>query len=201
MEERKKIANMALSDLSEWCYNWHTSKSSSEVVAIFDAANTTEARRKEIQTYLTATLPTAKVNKAFIQMYQTAPVQTIFIETIITDEELTNCHLKECEMTSPDASESESENFTRRVEFYKKTYASLSPENSPNQSFISLTELGKKGITFWKLGSGGTTTSRGIAFYLMNCFLRPGNLYSIYLTTSVDAALIMQKTLRNPSKV
>ena len=150
VEARVKIANVALGDLIRWLH-------SGGQVAIYDAANTTEARRRELVAMLTE-----------------AKVQVIFMEAICDRADVVEANIREVKITSPDytgiPAEEAIADFVKRIEWYRSSYTSIS---DPALSYIQMHNVGEHIIVN---RIKGYLQSR-IVYYLTNLHICPRRIF------------------------
>ena len=121
LQQREAMAAAALKDLVSWMQV-------GGAVGIYDATNTTRARRQRIRDEL------AKVG-----------LQPLFIESICEDPQLVEANIRETKLRSPDyAGVAEAEavaDFSKRIEHYERAYEPLGPGES---SYVKYIDVGRR---------------------------------------------------------
>jgi 6-phosphofructo-2-kinase/fructose-2,6-biphosphatase 4 len=157
LEKRTEIANKALNDMINWFCE------SNGQVGILDASNTTEARRMVI-----------------FKAMKREGIKVIFLECIYPRNHAVEEHIKELKMTCPEYEDLTPEealvDFTRRIDYYRPTYASLDPNRS--YSYVQIFDGGEKIIS---KGIGGFMSTK-IVYFLMN--IQPNYSRTIFLAES-----------------
>jgi hypothetical protein len=144
LEQRTHVANATLNDMIKWFQrDNHNLK-----VAIMDASNTIQERRKIIKSSL-----------------QSINVNVIFIECVYETEGLLNEHLQFLHLLSPDyenlLSEIAQEDYKQRIKYYRENYE---PVDESDESFIKLINGGEQVIVNKVTGF----LPSKIIFYLIN---------------------------------
>ena len=144
LEQRTRVADATLRDMM----NWFQRGNQNSKVAIMDASNTIQERRRIIKTSL-----------------ESINVSVIFIECVYETEGLLNEHLPFLHLLSPDYenlhSETAQEDYKQRIKFYRQNYA---PVNESDGSFIKLINGGQQVIVNQVTGF----LPSKVIFYLIN---------------------------------
>ncbi|EDV25346.1 uncharacterized protein TRIADDRAFT_24566, partial [Trichoplax adhaerens] len=129
-------------------------------VAVLDGCNTTMGQRKMI-----------------LDSCQHQFFKVFWIESIVDDPEVERHYIKEVKSDSPDYVGMDSEQFLddfyKRIENYKKTYATLNGENDKCLSYIKVFNLSKK---FLVHKISGHIQSRSV-YFLMNTHMGHREIY------------------------
>lgn len=141
-------------------YTWLQSGTVKGRVAIFDATNTTRARRY-----------------AVCQRARRENAQMLFVESICDDEKVLNSNyelkLQNADYMGMDPDQARKD-FMARVVAYEKVYESIQDdEDHGNISYLKLINVGQKTIT---RGCSGYLPSQ-VAFYLQNVHIQPRKIY------------------------
>jgi len=154
-ELRERVCARGLDDVLHWLEH------SNGEVAIFDATNTTRARRK----YLYDKVVIEKGFKLF------------FIESLCSDDRIIDTNIKEVKVTSPDytsySPDQVIEDFKERIRHYEKAYEELDETHEPKYSFLKVFNAGTKVLSH---KHEGHIQSR-IVYYMMNCHITPRTIY------------------------
>jgi broad specificity phosphatase PhoE/predicted kinase len=117
---RNDMAQAALNDLSEWM------KTGGEV-AIYDATNTTRARRQHV-----------------MEFCEQHDMQAVFVESICEDPTIIDANVRETKLTSPDYTDMDPDeavrDFRARIEHYARVYEPIEDEGF---SYIKLIDVGR----------------------------------------------------------
>ncbi|KAL0490680.1 6-phosphofructo-2-kinase [Acrasis kona] len=152
---RKKISYTALADLIQWLQE-HKSQ---QKCAIFDATNSTRARRSTIL---------KKLGRANIPKHR-----VIFVESICNDPKILNRNIMDIKIKSYDyqeaTSEEAKEDFLSRIKTYEEVYQTIEDRFDSEMSYIKMVEVGKK---FVMNKIGGYIPGR-ITSLLMNSHITP----------------------------
>ena len=101
----------ALKDMCEW-FNTETAKSMRPAVAIYDATNSSKARRRMIQDFCDG-----------------ADIHTLFIETICNDQEIILANVRDVKISSPDYAHTNpdqaAQDFLNRIAHYERKYETI----------------------------------------------------------------------------
>ncbi|KAI9031785.1 6-phosphofructo-2-kinase [Phycomyces nitens] len=123
-QHRREAAAAAMEDMIRW-FNEEEG-----VVAIYDATNSTAARRKWLHESLSK-----------------QDIQVLFIESICQDESLIIANIKEVKLSSPDYANVDPEDaavdFRARIDHYKEQYETVTEEN---YTYIKLINVGSQTI-------------------------------------------------------
>ncbi|KAF8957154.1 Fructose-2,6-bisphosphatase, partial [Entomortierella lignicola] len=159
---RAEAANEALKDMIAWFQtdqqqdNQGTT-SAAAFVGIYDATNTTRARRNFL-----------------LQEFQQHNVQVMFIESVCEDEGIRLANMMEMQRTSPDYAELDPEtaiqDFKARIGHFKGSYETITEKNL---TFIKLIDAGSEVIISQ---IHGYLQSR-VVYYLMNLKITPRKIY------------------------
>ncbi|CAH1784417.1 unnamed protein product [Owenia fusiformis] len=164
---RKKCAQAALEDMCRWLQNEEGE------VGVFDATNTTRARRKMIYDHC-----------AIDQC-----MRVFFVESICDDEEIIEANIREVKVTSPDYKDMNKDeaitDFLQRIDHYQENYVPLDEKCDKNYSFIKIFNQGER---FLVNKVAGHIQSR-VVYYLMNIHVLPR---TIYLTRHGESEMNLQ---------
>lgn len=153
MNVREKCAELALEDITKWL------KGKGQV-AIFDATNTTRARRKKVRDHLDAHGFTG-----------------FFVESVCDDDEIIESNILEVKVNSPDYqgvnSEEAIQDFQARISHYKNFYEPISLDHDHDMPFLKVIDGGKR---FLMNKVEGYLQSR-IVYYIMNLHITPRAIY------------------------
>ena len=154
-ELRERVCQRGLEDVLDWLENENGE------VAVFDATNTTLARRK----YLYDKVVMEKGFKLF------------FIESMCNDDKIIESNIREVKVTSPDYSSHSPdhvfEDFMKRIRHYERQYEEIDERLEPKYSFLKIFNAGTK-ILVHK--HEGHIQSR-IVYYMMNIHITPRTIY------------------------
>lgn len=155
MKIREMVCEEALQDVFAWL-------DVDGEVAVFDATNTTVARRK----------------KLYDRVVQEKGYKLFFVESICDDDSIVESNIRECKTTNPDYVGQEEKDvltdFKLRIKHYESQYEPLD-EGKEKFSFIKIFNAGEKVVVH---KHEGHIQSR-IVYYLMNVHI---TTRSIYLT-------------------
>ncbi|KAJ7384490.1 6-phosphofructo-2-kinase/fructose-2,6-bisphosphatase 2 [Desmophyllum pertusum] len=153
MNVREKCAELALEDITKWLND-------KGQVAIFDATNTTRARRKKVTDHL--------AKQGF---------KGFFVESVCDDNEIILSNILEVKVNSPDyqgvPSEEARQDFEARISQYKNFYEPISLDNDYDMPFLKVIDGGKR---FLMNKVEGYLQSR-IVYYIMNLHITPRAIY------------------------
>ena len=162
---REKCAELALDDISKWLNN-------KGQVAIFDATNTTRARRKKVLSYL-----------------KLHGYKELIIESICDDAEIIRSNIMEVKVNSPDykgvPAEEACQDFVARIDHYRDSYEPLSLDHDSELPFLKVIDGGKR---FLMNKIEGYLQSR-VVYYIMNLHITPR---AIYLTRHGESEMNVQ---------
>lgn len=148
---RREAAVEALNDMIRWF------KKDDGVVALYDATNSTRARREML-------LAACKKHD----------IQVMFIESICQDESLVLHNIMDVKLSSPDYEdmdpEQAAEDFKARIVHYEEAYETITEENL---TYIKLINVGSQVIISH---IQGYLQSR-IVYYLMNLHIAPRSIF------------------------
>jgi 6-phosphofructo-2-kinase len=153
---REQVALETLSELLDWILL------GDGAVGIFDATNSTLARRKNIMDHIRA---------------RDKQINVLFVESVCEDQTLleTNMRLK---LSGPDYKDKDPaasfEDFKKRVTMYEKYYVPLGEyEEKNNMSYVKMIDVGKKVISYDIRGFIYGQT----VYYLLNFNLAPRQIW------------------------
>jgi len=156
--EGMRIRNQVCQDALEDMFSWMDVKGE---VAVFDATNTTRARRK----FLHQQIVVERGYKLF------------FVESICDDDKIIESNIKEVKITSPDyhnvGEDEVVDDFLKRIEHYQAQYQTLDEAMESDYSFMKIFNCGKKVLVH---KHEGHIQSR-IVYYLMNIHIVPRTIY------------------------
>ncbi len=147
---RADLAEKALADLVEWYRRGGE-------VGIYDATNTTRARREWVKKTLAA-----------------EDVHTIFVESVCDDKEVIAANIRETKLRMPDYQDVDAAtaiaDFERRIAHYARVYE---PVQESEGSFVTVFDVGRKVIAheirgFW---------AARVVYFLMNLHPLPRPIY------------------------
>ncbi|KAG0088236.1 Fructose-2,6-bisphosphatase [Podila epicladia] len=148
---RREAAVEALNDMIRWF------KKDDGVVALYDATNSTRARREML-----------------LAACKKADIQVMFIESICQDESLVLHNIMDVKLSSPDYEdmdpEKAAEDFKARIVHYEEAYETITEENL---TYIKLINVGSQVIISH---IQGYLQSR-IVYYLMNLHIAPRSIF------------------------
>ncbi|KAF2363704.1 Histidine phosphatase superfamily clade-1 [Trinorchestia longiramus] len=151
---RNKVALDALQDVVEFL-------SSGGQVAVYDAANITQERRKLIHKII--------VERMGYKLF--------FIESICNEPKIIEANIMESKVTNPDYSEMPTEDavndFLKRIDHYCSRYEAIDEENEKTFSFMKIFDAGRRVVVHKQEGH---IQSR-VAYYLMNIHITPRSIY------------------------
>jgi len=156
-ELRERVCERGLDDVLHWLQHENGE------VAVFDATNTTRARRK----YLYDKVVIEKGFKLF------------FIESLCNDDRIIDTNIKEVKVTSPDyqhqgySPDQVVEDFKERIRHYETQYEEIDETHEPKYSFLKVYNAGTKVLSH---KHEGHIQSR-IVYYMMNCHITPRTIY------------------------
>lgn len=152
-EARKKRLHMAiaaLDDMIEWLMD-------SGYVGIYDATNTTKARRNLI-----------------VSRCEQEQFKVMFIESIVEDYSIVERNIRQTKVSSPDYEDVDPdqaiEDFRSRIGHYEKVYE---PLDDDDKCYIKVIDIGRKII----LNRVDSYLPSRIVFFLMNLHNTPRNIY------------------------
>ncbi|KAI7902517.1 6-phosphofructo-2-kinase-domain-containing protein [Cokeromyces recurvatus] len=150
-QHRREAAAAALKDMISW-FNEEQG-----IVAIYDATNSTKARRAWLR---------ERLGKEDIQV--------LFIESICQDESLILANIKEVKLSSPDYVNMDPDeaaiDFIARIDHYQEQYETITEQDL---TYIKLINVGSQNIINQ---IQGYLESR-IVYYLMNLHIAPRKIY------------------------
>lgn len=142
-------------------------------IVIYDAVNASTDTR-------------AKVYKQFSD----AGIQTIFVESVCTDDAIIQANVRNVKVTSPDYEnwdpQKAVEDYLKRITAKIPHYEELSREKEPHLSWVKMINIGERMVVNKGLpngaGNNGASGNFGylgsrIVFYLMNLHVKPRTLY------------------------
>ncbi|ORX56223.1 bifunctional 6-phosphofructo-2-kinase/fructose-2,6-bisphosphate 2-phosphatase [Hesseltinella vesiculosa] len=152
-QQRQEAALAALDDLMQWLLD----EDQNNMVALYDATNSTRKRRKWLHDTLTA-----------------KGIQVLFIESICQDESLVLANVRDVKISSPDYRDMDpqkaAEDFTARIEHYKEQYETITEDN---YTYVKLINVGSQNVINL---IQGYLESR-IVYYVLNLHIQPRKIY------------------------
>jgi len=152
---RERVCGRGLEDVLHWLEHENGE------VAVFDATNTTRARRKFLYDKVV-------MEKGF---------KLFFIESLCHDQQIIESNIREVKVSSPDydtySPDQVVEDFLERIKHYERQYEEIDENLEPKYSFIKTYNAGTK-ILVHK--NEGHIQSR-IVYYMMNCHITPRTIY------------------------
>jgi broad specificity phosphatase PhoE/predicted kinase len=153
-EEGKKarlhMAIAALDDMVEWLIE-------GGVVGIYDATNSTEARRRLVLSRL-----------------KQENMEVLFIESICEDPAVIEQNIRETKLSSPDYANMDPvqavEDFRKRIKNYEKTYETIKDDTL---SYVKVIDIGRKVIS----NRIESYLASRVVFFLMNLHIVPRKIY------------------------
>lgn len=155
--KREEAAKEALEDLLAWL------ATASATVAVYDATNTTKARRKNI----------VERCHEFGQSHS-IDVQVLFVESVCEDEDIVTENIRAVKITSPDYAGLDpvhaSVDFRERIRHYEEVYETM---DESELTYLKLINVGKKVIVN---RIRGYLESR-MVYYLMNLHIEKRSIF------------------------
>ena len=150
---RNQCAKEALADVALWL-------NSDGMVAVYDAANTTRGRRREI-----------------LQFSEKHNFRVFFIESICNDPKVIEANVMEVKVNGPDYRDKDPtaalEDFKQRIEHYTSTYESLDSDLEYRLSYIKIMDVG----ACFTVNRVADHLQSRIVYYLMNIHVTPRSIY------------------------
>lgn len=167
---RNKCAERALEDMCSWL-------SREGEVAIFDATNTSRARRELVHDYCT--------KKYCFRLF--------FLESLCDDQDVINSNVKEVKVHSPDYKNIENKDdavsdFLERIRLYSLKYEPIDEKLDRHHSFLKIFNVGER---FLVNRVNGHIQSR-VVYFLMNLRVLPR---TIYLTRHGESEMNLQQRI------
>jgi len=173
---RNKCALDALEDMCRWL-----TEDSGEV-AVYDATNTSYARRQLIYEFV--------VEKYGFKLF--------FVESVCDNPEIIEANIREVKIHSPDYKEMDKDqalqDFLQRIAHYAEVYQALDEEKENRYSFMRIFNAGEKVLVH---RHEGHIQSR-VVYYLMNIHITPR---SIYLTRHGESIYNLQGRIGGDSEL
>lgn len=167
LQLRTQIADATLNDMIKWFQR----EDQHLKVAIMDASNTIQERRKIIKSSL-----------------ESVGVNVIFIECIYETEGLLNEHLPFLHLLSPDYenlhSDTAQEDYKQRIKYYRQNY---SPVDESDESFIKLINGGEQVIVNKVTGF----LPSKVIFYLINLRLGLKKIFLQVFNSSINQSEVI----------
>ncbi|KAH8705968.1 AvaB protein [Talaromyces proteolyticus] len=150
---RRAAAEAAVSDMLKWF------RQDNGVVAIFDATNSTKARRAWIH-----------------KTCEEAGIETLFVESLCDDEEIIMNNILEVKTTSPDYKgqdpEVAAQDFRNRIRNYEKVYETIS-EDEKSYTYVKLINVGSTVI----INQIKDYLSSRLVYYIQNLHIKPRSIW------------------------
>ena len=129
------------------------------VIAIFDATNSTKARRRWVK-----------------EQCDDNNIETLYVESKCDDEELIMANIMEVKTTSPDYKgqdpEEAAKDFRNRIRNYEKVYETID-EDEKDLTYAKLIDVGKQVI----INQIKDYLQSRVVYYLMNLHIRPRSIW------------------------
>ena len=150
---RHAAAEAAVNDMLKWF------KTDGGIVAIFDATNSTKARRRWIR-----------------QRCEANGIETLYVESKCDSEETIMANIMEVKTTSPDYKgqdpETAAQDFRNRIRNYEKVYETID-EDEKDLTYVKLINVGKQVI----INQIRDYLQSRVVYYLMNLHIRPRSIW------------------------
>lgn len=150
LKARQKAAELAIHDMM----NWFTKDNG--VVGIFDATNTTRARRQ-----------------AVLDLCRENLIEPMFLESWCDDHELILHNIADVKTTSPDYVDKDKEfatkDFLQRIKYYEQVYETMDTVKDSDLTFIKLVNVNSQII----LNRIESYLESRIVYYVMNLHIKP----------------------------
>ena len=153
MNVRERCAELALEDITKWL------KGKGQV-GIFDATNTTRARRKKVRDHMEANGFTG-----------------FFVESVCDDDEIIQSNILEVKVNSPDYQgvnpDEACQDFKARISHYKNFYEPISLDHDHDMPFLKVIDGGKRFL----MNRIESYLQSRIVYYIMNLHITPRSIY------------------------
>ncbi|MCJ1411063.1 Fructose-2,6-bisphosphatase [Ptychographa xylographoides] len=150
---RHAAAEAAVSDMIKWFEEGHG------IVAILDATNSTQARRRWVH-----------------ERCEAENIQTLYVESKCDDEALIMSNILEVKTTSPDYKGQDpdvaAQDFRNRIRNYEKVYETIN-ENEKDLTYVKLIDVGKHVI----INQIKDYLQSRVVYYLMNLHIKPRSIW------------------------
>lgn len=150
---RQAAAEAAVADMVKWFEN------GDGVVAIFDATNSTKARRRWVY-----------------ERCESHNIETLFVESKCDDEKLIMSNILEVKTTSPDYVGQDpdlaAQDFLNRIRNYEKVYQTID-EDEKDLTYVKLIDVGSKVI----INQIRDYLQSRVVYYLMNLHIKPRSIW------------------------
>lgn len=150
---RHAAAEAAVNDMLKWF------KTDGGIVAIFDATNSTKARRRWVR-----------------QRCEANGIETLYVESKCDSEETIMANIMEVKTTSPDYKGQDPEaaalDFRNRIRNYEKVYETID-EDEKDLTYVKLINVGKQVI----INQIRDYLQSRVVYYLMNLHIRPRSIW------------------------
>jgi hypothetical protein len=161
---RRAAAENAVNDMINWF------RTSSGVVAILDATNSTKSRRKWIR-----------------ERCSQENIATMFVESICNDQGLIMSNIRDVKTTSPDYAgmnpEKAATDFLRRIEKYQNQYETID-DDEDDLTYVKMIDVGAQIIV---QGIQDMLQTR-VVYFLMNLHIRPRTIWLSRVSRRTDMA-------------
>lgn len=150
-------------------------------IVIYDAVNASKAIRRKVR-----------------QQFAAADIQTLFIESVCTDEKIIQANVRNVKVSSPDYQGWEPqkavEDYLRRINAKIPFYEEMSRDDEDDLSWVKMINIGERMVVNKGTTAGGKGGSSGnfgylgsrIVFFLMNLHVKPRILYFARAGKSAD---------------
>ena len=129
------------------------------IVAILDATNSTQARRRWVH-----------------ERCEAENIQTLYVESKCDDEALIMSNILEVKTTSPDYKGQDpdvaAQDFRNRIRNYEKVYETIN-ENEKDLTYVKLIDVGKHVI----INQIKDYLQSRVVYYLMNLHIKPRSIW------------------------
>ena len=150
---RHAAAEAAVKDMVHWFDHEHG------IVAIFDATNSTKARRRWVA-----------------EQCEAKNIQTLYVESKCDNQDIIWANIMEVKTTSPDYHgqdpEDASKDFLRRIKAYEEVYETIG-DDEKDLTYVKLIDVGSQVI----INQIKDYLQSRVVYYLMNLHIRPRSIW------------------------
>jgi 6-phosphofructo-2-kinase / fructose-2,6-biphosphatase 2 len=150
---RRAAAEAAVADMISWFQR------DNGIIAILDATNSTKSRRKWIQ-----------------ERCSRENIETLFVESLCSDQNLIMSNIMEVKATSPDYKgqnpEEAAEDFLERIKNYERVYETID-DSEKHLTYVKVIDVGKHII----INALKDYLQSRVIYYLMNLHIRPRSIW------------------------
>lgn len=171
---RHAAAEAAFKDMVHWL------DSEQGVVAIFDATNSTKARRRWVA-----------------EQCEAKNIQTLYVESKCDNQDIIWANIMEVKTTSPDYKgqdpEVASKDFLRRIKAYEDVYETIG-DDEKDLTYVKLIDVGSQVI----INQIKDYLQSRVVYYLMNLHIRPRSIWlsRVFLPYNLRHSLLMPPPAR-----